>query len=163
MLGRFNGYLKSVILRVSEARDSGEFDRFKFYDHSKSYIASPPDVLRVDEKNIREYSIPNVSGVIITTNHKTNGIFLPADDRRHYVAWSDLNRDSFEAEYWNTLWQWYDTDGDSHARSLELRRCFLLHRSYSSEGSEVILNLEDSELKRTANLNEETGSSRLVC
>jgi hypothetical protein len=27
----------------------------------------------------------------------------------------------------------------------------------------VILNLEDSELKRTANLNEETGSSRLVC
>jgi hypothetical protein len=42
MLGRFNGYLKSVILRVSEARDSGEFDRFKFYDHSKPYIASPP-------------------------------------------------------------------------------------------------------------------------
>jgi hypothetical protein len=73
---------------------------------------------RVDEKNIREYSIPNVSGVIITTNHKTNGIFLPADDRRHYVAWSDLNRDSFEAEYWNTLWQWYDTGGDSHARSI---------------------------------------------
>jgi hypothetical protein len=27
----------------------------------------------------------------------------------------------------------------------------------------VILNLEDSELKRTANLNEETGLSRLVC
>jgi hypothetical protein len=27
----------------------------------------------------------------------------------------------------------------------------------------VILNSEDSELKRTANLNEETGSSRLVC
>ena len=41
--------------------------------------------------------------------------------------------------------------------------CFLLRRSYSSEGSEVILNLEDSELKRTANLNEETGLSRLVC
>src|SRR4029077_15503342 len=51
MLGRFNGYLKSVILRVSEARDLGEFDRFKFYDHLKSYIAAPPDVLRIDEKN----------------------------------------------------------------------------------------------------------------
>ena len=34
--------------------------------------------------------------------------------------------------------------------------CFLLHRSYSSEDQMVILNLEDSELKRTANLNEET-------
>jgi len=30
MLGRFNGYLKSVILRVSEARDLGDVDRFAF-------------------------------------------------------------------------------------------------------------------------------------
>ena len=36
VLGRFNGFLKSVILRVSEARDLGEFDRFAFYDHMKS-------------------------------------------------------------------------------------------------------------------------------
>ena len=28
VLGRFNGFLKSVILRVNEARDLGEFDRF---------------------------------------------------------------------------------------------------------------------------------------
>jgi hypothetical protein len=27
MLGRFNGFTKSVILRMSEARDLGEFDR----------------------------------------------------------------------------------------------------------------------------------------
>ena len=42
MLGRFNGFTKSVILRVSEARDLGDLDRYAFYDHSKSYIASPP-------------------------------------------------------------------------------------------------------------------------
>ena len=54
MLGRFNGYLRSVILRISEARDLGDVDRFQFYDHLKSYIAAPPDVLRVDEKNLRE-------------------------------------------------------------------------------------------------------------
>src|SRR6266851_1914763 len=34
VLGRFNAYLKSVILRISEARDLGEFDRFAFYDHT---------------------------------------------------------------------------------------------------------------------------------
>ena len=50
-------------------------------------------MLRIDEKNIREYSIPNVCGVIITTNHKTDGIYLPADDRRHFVAWSDLDKE----------------------------------------------------------------------
>ncbi len=83
MLGRFNGFVKSVILRVSEARDLGDVDRFAFYDHMKTYTAAPPDVLRVDEKNMREYAVFNVCGVIITTNHKTDGIYLPADDRRH--------------------------------------------------------------------------------
>lgn len=111
MLARFNGFLKSVILRISEARDLGEFDRFKFYDHSKAYIAAPPDVLRVDEKHLHEYSIPNVSGVIITTNHKTDGIFLPEDDRRHFVAWSELSRESFDEAYWTTLWRWYYGEG----------------------------------------------------
>lgn len=51
MLGRFNGYVKSVILRVSEARDLGDVNRFAFYDHMKVYTAAPPDVLRCDEKN----------------------------------------------------------------------------------------------------------------
>jgi hypothetical protein len=87
MLGRFNGFLRSVILRVSEARDLGETNRFAFYDHMKAYTAAPPDVLRVDEKNLREYNILNCCGIIITTNHKTDGIYLPPDDRRHFVAW----------------------------------------------------------------------------
>ena len=49
-LGRFNGFVKSVILRINEARDLGEFDRYAFYDHMKAFIAAPPDVIRVDEK-----------------------------------------------------------------------------------------------------------------
>jgi hypothetical protein len=114
MLGRFNGFVKSVILRVSEARDLGEMDRFKFYEHIKSYTATPPDVLRCDEKNIREYNIINVCGVIITTNHKTDGIHLPADDRRHFVAWSVLTNDDFEQGYWRTIWSWYESDGIAH-------------------------------------------------
>jgi Family of unknown function (DUF5906) len=114
LLGRFNGYLKSVILRVSEARDLGEINRFTFYDHMKAYTAAPPDVLRVDEKNLREYSIINCCGVIITTNHKTDGIYLPADDRRHFVAWSDLKKADFPDSYWNTLWGWYARGGHQH-------------------------------------------------
>jgi hypothetical protein len=111
LLGRFNGFLKSVILRVSEARDLGEFDRFAFYDHTKVFTAAPPDVLRVDEKHVREYYSPNVVGVIITTNHKTDGIFLPADDRRHYVAWSDAQKEDFTNKYWNRIWQYYEEGG----------------------------------------------------
>jgi hypothetical protein len=114
MLGRFNGFLKSVILRVSEARDLGDVDRFRFYDHMKSYTAAPPDVLRVDEKHLREHSILNCAGVVITTNHKADGIYLPADDRRHYVAWSRLSRDDFVPDYWRNLWGWYAHGGARH-------------------------------------------------
>jgi hypothetical protein len=98
---------------VSEARDL-EANRYAFYEHTKSYTAAPPDVLEVDEKNIREYTIFNVCGVIITTNHKTSGLYLPADDRRHYVAWSDLSKDDFSDEYWRKLYAWYDEDGCRH-------------------------------------------------
>jgi hypothetical protein len=118
MLGRFNGFLKSVILRVSEARDLGDVDRFQFYDHLKSYTAAPPDVVRVDEKHIREHAVLNCVGVIVTTNHKTDGIYLPADDRRHFVAWSDLTKEQFEPDYWIRLWDWYHSGGDRHVAAL---------------------------------------------
>ena len=111
VMGRFNGFLKSVVLRVNEARDLGEFDRYTFYDHMKAYTAAPPDVLRVDEKNLREHNILNCCGVIITTNHKTDGIYLPSDDRRHYVAWSELTKEDFDAAYWTKIWHWYRRGG----------------------------------------------------
>jgi len=111
MFGRFNGFVRSVILRVSEARDLGEVNRFAFYEHMKIYLAAPPDVLRCDEKNIREYSVLNICSVIITTNHKTDGIYLPADDRRHYVAWSEAKKEDFSPEYWNSLYRWYENGG----------------------------------------------------
>ena len=114
MLGRFNGHLKTVLLRVSEARDLGDADRFSFYDHMKTILAAPPDTLQVDEKHIREHSIINCVGVVITTNHKSDGIFLPAEDRRHYVAWSDLKMEDFDTHYWNRLWGWYANGGYGH-------------------------------------------------
>jgi Family of unknown function (DUF5906) len=124
VLGRFNGFLKAVILRISEAHDLGEFDRFQFYDHMKSYTAAPPDTLRVDEKHLREYAIINCCGVIITTNHKTDGIFLPADDRRHYVAWSDRTKEDpvFQNGYWPAIYAWYAAGGLDHAAAYLMDR-----------------------------------------
>ena len=42
MMGRFNTFVRSVILRVSEVRDLGDVDRYAFYDHMKTYTAAPP-------------------------------------------------------------------------------------------------------------------------
>jgi hypothetical protein len=111
-IGRFNGFLKSVILRISEASDLGELDRFQFYEHLKAYTAAPPDILRVDEKHLREYAIPNCCGVIITTNHKVGGIYLPREDRRHYVAWSQLPENgNFSPDFWTEIHDWYNHHG----------------------------------------------------
>jgi hypothetical protein len=124
MLMPFNEWCRAVIVRVNEARDLGDYDRFAFYDHSKVYMAAPPDVLRVNEKNIREYCIPNVVGVILTTNHESDGIYLDADDRRHFVANSDAEKEDFDAQYWTDFWRWYAEGGIGHVaaylRTLDL-------------------------------------------
>ncbi len=114
LLGRFNGFCKSVILRVSEARDLGDVDRYGFYDHLKVYAAAPPDVLRVDEKNLREHAVWNVCGIILTTNYKIGGLYLPADDRRHYIAWTDVTKEEFAADYFTRLYEWYENGGREH-------------------------------------------------
>jgi hypothetical protein len=114
LLERFNEYGKSVVLRISEARDLGEGNRFAFYDHIKRYTVTPPGELRINEKHLRAYYIINCVGIIVTTNHKTDGIYLPADDRRHYVAWSSLTKDDFPPDYWKDLWGWYHDGGFAH-------------------------------------------------
>jgi hypothetical protein len=111
LLGRFNSFVRSVVLRINEAKDQGEIDRFALYERLKIYCAAPPDVIRCDEKHLREHNVINVTGVIITTNYKTEGIYLPADDRRHYVAWCDLTKDEFVDAYWDRLWAWYADGG----------------------------------------------------
>lgn len=68
-------------------------------------------MLRCDEKHLREHPVLNVCGVIITTNHKSDGIYLPADDRRHYVAWSERAQTDFAADYWPKLYHWYHHQG----------------------------------------------------
>lgn len=111
LTGAFNPFVESVVLRINEARDLGELDRFAFYEHSKTYIAAPPDVLMCNNKHAKEYPVFNVMGVILTTNHKTAGIYLPPDDRRHYVAWSEARKEDFDEQHWRDLWTWLNHGG----------------------------------------------------
>jgi hypothetical protein len=110
----FNPHVRSVLLRVSEAKDMGEVSRYELYEHMKAYLAAPPDMLLVNEKHIRQHYVINCMGVIFTTNHLTNGIYLPAEDRRHYVAWSDATPQDFSKEYWDDLYAWFNSGGDRH-------------------------------------------------
>jgi hypothetical protein len=110
----FNPWRRAVILRVSEAKDMGEVNRFELFDAMLTLLAAPPDVLECNEKNIKQHYVLNCVGVVITSNHLTDGIFLPANDRRHYVAWSECRPADFEDDYWLKMWGWYDAGGDRH-------------------------------------------------
>jgi Family of unknown function (DUF5906) len=123
VMGRFGGWKSCVILRVSEARDQGEYDRFKFADHMKTIIAAPPDVLRVDEKNKPEYYVQNCCFVIYTTNHRTDALYVTINDRRHYFMWSPLKKEDFEEQYWKDLWHFYEEEnGYAHVRAFLEKR-----------------------------------------
>jgi Family of unknown function (DUF5906)/TOTE conflict system, Archaeo-Eukaryotic Primase domain/Primase C terminal 1 (PriCT-1) len=109
---QFNGYLQSVILRIRETRNLGEnFDRFAFYESTKTMIAAPPETLTCNDKYTKAYPIVNANGVILTTNRKANGFFLPQNDRRHFVAWSERKRADFPDTYWDEIWGWYNGGG----------------------------------------------------
>jgi hypothetical protein len=103
----------------------GGANRFDFYDHTKIYAAAPPDVLRANEKYLREHYVFNVLGLILTTNHKTDGIYLPAEDRRHYVAWSPHTKEEFSQQYWRS-------SGLVLHRRLRARRTYLTELDLST-------------------------------
>jgi hypothetical protein len=114
LFDNFNPWRRAVILRVSEAKDMGDVSRFELYDGMKTLLAAPPDVLECNEKHIKQHYVINCVGAVITTNHLTDGIYPPAEDRRHYVAWSECKPVDFAPDYWTRMWRWYDEGGDRH-------------------------------------------------
>jgi hypothetical protein len=121
LISKNNEFLRAVIVRLSEARDMGEqgrIDRYGLYDHTKNMLVTPPDMLRINEKYLREYYIVNCFGMVITTNYR-DALYLPADDRRHYLAFSDRHTEDFDAQFWNDFWKWYkNEDGIAHVVAL---------------------------------------------
>jgi hypothetical protein len=112
LISRNNEFLRAVFVRLSEARDMGEqgrIDRYGLYDHTKNLLATPPNMLRINEKYIREYYIVNCFGMAVTSNHR-DAFYLTPDDRRYYIATSECSTDQFSTEYWSEFWTYYNHD-----------------------------------------------------
>ena len=120
LVSKNNGFLKSLIVRLSEARDvsdQGTVNRYQLNDHVKEMLAAPPNTLRVNEKYINEYYVLNRAGMVVTTNYR-DALILPSDDRRHYVGFSERRGEEFPKEFWNEFWGWYETGGFAHVAAL---------------------------------------------
>lgn len=106
---QFQTWVESTLVIINEARDLGDVDRYKFYEHAKRFIAAPPDTLPCNRKYFAAYNVPNVMGVIITSNNKLSGLYIDPDDRRHYVAWSTAEKQS--PSFFDALWSWIENGG----------------------------------------------------
>ena len=88
----YNEYLKARVTIINEAKDLGGENRFTFYEKTKPIIAAPPAAHRINPKYGVQTIIPNLNATLIMTNHLTGGLFLPPDDGRHGVFWSEARR-----------------------------------------------------------------------
>lgn len=121
----FNPYLQSRVLRINEAKDTGGESRFQFYDKTKTIITAPPTAHVINDKREKWLQIPNLNAVIITTNYRSGGLYLPADDRRHYVTFSSVIRTAFPEGYWEKYWAWMN------GGAIEACAAFLMSRDIS--------------------------------
>lgn len=115
VMGRFNDYVRSLLIIISEAHDLGDISRYAFADAVKTLIATPPETILCEVKHVPTFPVLNMSSVCYTSNHRTLGIALPADDRRHFVCWSPVTRGQFLLNYWTDYYRWlYQGGGMGH-------------------------------------------------
>ena len=120
---KFNPHLEALFCRISEATDLGESTQRQFYGRRKTWLATPPNTLSVADKNVKAHPVQNVVAIMISTNDRTGGVYLPPEDRRHYVAWSERVPEDFRTEgevgeikaYWLSLYAWFEDDGNGVA------------------------------------------------
>jgi hypothetical protein len=126
------GFLQKTVLQISEVHELGE-KRFSAYDSQKDWKAAPPNYLNVADKNVKEHPIQNAVLVIQTTNHLTDGPYIPPEDRREDVIWSkalktDMPRlTKLEPKvYWSDYFERLNKRGDD-----EHVAAFLMQRDLS--------------------------------
>jgi hypothetical protein len=107
----FNGYLKSVLLRIDEVHDLGGESKYAFHDRTKTLLAAPPTAHQINEKHTPHYSAVNICGVILTSNHD-DALYLPRDDRRHFVCTSDRTKEDFPPSHFDRLYAWFAKGGN---------------------------------------------------
>lgn len=120
---KFNPFLQSIVCRINEANDLGDDDKFTFYNRRKTWMTTPPNTLTVTDKNVKAHPVVNVVGVIISTND-LSGLYMPPENRRDYVAWSERKAKEFTPEYFTGIHEWYAKGGTNNVaaylRSVDL-------------------------------------------
>lgn len=133
IMSDFNDYLaNTLLLRISEAADLGEVNRWTFNERVKVIIAGHPDLMQVNPKYGFKYWLHMCHGTIITTNHLDDGFFISERDRRYYVikcaTWQELGMNVSEGNaYFDELFNWFNTPNEMNYNGYELIGMYLYY------------------------------------
>ena len=106
LFGQWTYFLRSQIVYCQEMITYGRRD---LYNALKPYISAQATRLAVNEKNLRQYFVPNNQNWIVTGNHD-NAIALEDDDRRFWVHRSFTDEPP-PSDYFSKLHAWLKSGG----------------------------------------------------
>ena len=121
---QFNEFACATLVRISEAANLHDMSKWSFNERTKVLIAGSPDICQINPKYGQKYFVRMHCGVIITTNHLTNGIYISQDDRRYDVIDAatmqemGFRDDKDKRDYFTGLWEWFLGDGAKHVAAL---------------------------------------------
>lgn len=116
----FNEFVTATLIRINEAANLHEMSKWAFNERTKVLIAGSPDICEVNPKYGQKFSVRMHCGVIITTNHLADGIYIPPDDRRYDVMQGatfvemGMQNENDRREYFKDLWEWFLQGGANH-------------------------------------------------
>lgn len=130
LLSDYNDYLLSTkYLLINETELGDRKEATAISNKLKPIAAAPPDILRVNQKHVKQIKIRNIVSAVMTTNSQTP-VRLNGPSRRMYCLWSDLNpRDAYDnmtpawQTYWDKMWQWMKFEGGYQYCIYYLRNC----------------------------------------
>ena len=116
----FNEYAKQTLVNINELANLQEQTRWLLNEQVKTLIAGSPDVVEINPKYGKKYYVRMHCGVVATTNHLDDGVYIPTDDRRFDVIECATllemglgKRESPEhKEYFKKLRGWFGDDPD---------------------------------------------------
>lgn len=124
----FNEYAAAVLVRINEASNTQDVNKWRFNEDIKTLIAGGPDDQTINPKYGTKYRMITYNGTVLTTNHLASGIYIPENDRRYDVlaaaTLEEMGLKSYEAreKYFNELNEWKLSGGDQHVHKYLLER-----------------------------------------
>jgi hypothetical protein len=118
---RFNDHMLKPWVLMSEMPS---YRKRSVYEEIKAMLTTPPDMIRINTKNVKAYDIPNLTNVIVTTNHP-DAIALAEEDRRFDVVATVYAADAAGIErgaYYTRLREWLDSGGQAAVMGWLMRR-----------------------------------------